>query len=637
MTFCVHTNNEHGCRSGHSRLKYAPSLVPGVHMADAQRFGIDFGTTNSAIAFFDGRDLHRPMLDRGSDNPLVLPSLLYIDRQQRPTAGTAAALKYLERETGRRATWEKRRVGEIDVFASGVSYVQTVHVLVDTGAQGRLLQYIKTALRDPGYDGTQVFDRFYTVDELIALILRPLKVGAEEQLNRECQKVVLGRPVRFSSDPAVSDRAQEILYKAARLAGFEDIRFEMEPIGALHFYHRTSRQRELALIFDFGGGTLDLTLAEVGGPTPPKVIATLGVLVGGDDLDRRLMQYLLKYFGGLPRPGRRALPPDVLDLLENWQTMPLLSRPHFLKLLNEYRADNPSGIDALITLVTRNLGFQLFREIEQAKVRLSDAPVTPLDFNHSGIDIHEIITRYKFEELIAPEIEVVDSGVRQILHDAAIKPERVDVVLRTGGTSAVPAFTDLLCEIFGRRKIRSLELLTSVVGGLAIAAYEERGQSPAYEDIYPKNPATVINEIRSETRQDYELYDFRINAPCYLDFPYTVSRIPVALSALPAIRTVQADKAAESESFLQFHLARPATIYIAYDADALRTPDWLTDFAREPLTIEVDQLGTPRLFKVYSKQFAGGDVKLGGNRAAGSSGSSFMNYLVLIRPAAASR
>ena len=605
-------------------------------MADAGKFGIDFGTTNSSIAFFDGRELHRPTLDPGSDNPLVLPSLLYIDRQQQSIAGTAAARRYLHNETGRRATWEKRRVGEIDVVAAGVSYVQTVHVLVDTGAHGRLLQYIKTALRDPGYDGTQVFDRFYTVDELIALILRPLKVSAEQQLHRECRQVVLGRPVKFSPDPAVSDRAQEILYKAARLAGVEDIRFEMEPIGALYFYHRTSARRELALIFDFGGGTLDLTLAEAGGPMPPNIIATQGMLVGGDDLDKRLMQYLLKYFGGMPRPGHRALPPDVLDLLENWQTMPLLSRPHFLKILNEYHAENPAAIDALITLVTRNLGFQLFREIELAKIHLSEALVTPLKFEHSGINIHETITRYKFEELIAPEIEAVDSGVRQILHDAAIKPQQVDVVLRTGGTSAVPAFTDLLADIFDRRKLRSLELLTSVVGGLAIAAHEDHGQSPAYEVIYPHDPAAIVDGIRSEARQDYEPYEFRINAACYVDAPYTISRMPVALSGLLAIRTAQAGKTAKAEEFLHVQLSRPATIYLAYDADAVRTPHWLASFAREPLTIEIDQLGTPRYFKVYSKEFTAGNVTLGGNRAAGSSGDIFLNYLIIIRPAATS-
>jgi hypothetical chaperone protein len=606
----------------------------------ADRFGIDFGTTNSAIAFFDGQELHRPLVDPGSKNPLVLPSLLYIDRQQHATAGLAAAREYLHHETGRRATWERRRVGEIDVITSSFSYVQTVHALVDTGAHGRLLQYIKTALRDSGYDGTQVFDRFYTVDELIALILRPLKASAEEQLNRECRDVIIGRPVKFSPNPAVSDRAQEILYKAARLAGFESIGFEMEPIGAMYFYHRTSPQRELALIFDFGGGTLDLTLAEVGGPTPPNIIATLGVLVGGDDLDKRVMQHLLKYFGGLPRPGHRALPPDVLDLLENWQTMPLLSRPHFMKVLNEYHADNPTAIDALITLVTRNLGFQLFHEIEQSKIRLSDALVTPLTFEQSGIHIRETITRYKFEELIVPEIEAVDSGVRQILHDAAIRPEQVDVVLRTGGTSAVPAFTDLLSEFFDRRKLRSLELLTSVVGGLAIAAHEERkdrGQAPAYEAIYPKDPATVIANIRSEARQDYEPYEFRIDAVCYVDAPYTVTRMPAILSALPAIRTAQADKTAEAEEFLHIYLARPATIIIAYDADAQCIPTWLVDFAREPLTIEIDQLGTPRYFKVYSKEFAAGNVTLGGNRAGGSSGNIFLHYLVIIRPTAASQ
>src|SRR5512138_2784652 len=97
---------------------------------DVKTFGIDFGTTNSAIALYDGQELQRPEIDPGSDNPLVLPSLLYINRQQQPVVGTAAARQYLSSETGRQAKWEKRRVGEIDVFASGVSYVQTVHALV---------------------------------------------------------------------------------------------------------------------------------------------------------------------------------------------------------------------------------------------------------------------------------------------------------------------------------------------------------------------------------------------------------------------------------------------------------------------------------------------------------------------------
>jgi hypothetical chaperone protein len=253
------------------------------------RMGIDFGTTNSAVACYDGRTLSRWVLDPANDNPHVLPSLLYIDREQRATVGISAATEYLQRETGRPVKWEKRRVGEIDVINAGLSYVQTVHIMVDTAARGRLLQYVKTALRDTKYQGTQVFDRFYTLDELIAIILRSLKQRAEEALGETSREVVLGRPVRFSDDPAVGERAQEILYKAARLAGFEAIQFELEPIGAAYDYHRAARERKLAFIFDFGGGTLDLTVAQLGGEQAPRVLATHGILVGGDDLDRRLM------------------------------------------------------------------------------------------------------------------------------------------------------------------------------------------------------------------------------------------------------------------------------------------------------------------------------------------------------------
>ena len=76
---------------------------------------------------------------------------------------------------------------------------------------------------------------------------------------------MIGRPVRFSDDPAVTARAEEILYKAARLAGFDDVRFQMEPIGAAFLYHARTPERTRALIFDFGGGTLDLTVADLGG------------------------------------------------------------------------------------------------------------------------------------------------------------------------------------------------------------------------------------------------------------------------------------------------------------------------------------------------------------------------------------
>ena len=228
--------------------------------------------------------------------------------------------------------------------------------------------------------------------------------------------------------------------------------------------------------------------------------------------------------------------------------------------------------------------------------------------------------------------------MQQILREADLTPDQVDVVLRTGGTSAVPVFTELLSNQFGHAKLRSLELLTSVVGGLAIAAHEERGTFPDYEVIYPKTPAALVGAIRSDLRGpqnhrgDYEPYEFRIGAQPYLDYPYTLNRIPVDLSALPALRLAQADKNAEAEAFLRFNLSRAARVYVAYDADARHIPDWLGAFEALPLTVEIDQIGTPRLMNVYARDYPAGAVTLGGNRSIGSAGNVFMHYLVIVRP-----
>ncbi len=539
------------------------------------RLGIDFGTTNSSVAQFDGATLNRFTLDQAGDNVNVLPSLIYINRAHHAQVGTAAALHYLDRETGRASKWERRVVGEIDYVGADMSYVQTVHVMVDAAAQGRLLQYVKTALRDPSYEGTQVFDRFYTVDELVAMVLKQLKTSAEKQTGEQSRAVVLGRPVKFSDDPDVTERAEEILFKGARLAGFEDIRFELEPIGATFYYHIAAPKRQTALIFDFGGGTLDLTIARVGGKQAPEILATHGVLVGGDDLDRQVMRSLRKHFGGGRAMGaKQPLPEYILELLDNWQTMPILSRPASLKQLEEFRATciNPKGIDALKTLVTRNLGFMLFREIEKTKKSLSEKYLAPLDFQREAIAIHEQITRREFEAMIQDQVALAEQGIRTTLELAKMQPDEIDVVLRTGGTSAVPVFANLLAEMFGDEKLAELDLLTSVVGGLAVVAQEEGGAVPPYRVRYATRDNPIIRHIRSASERPYETFTFHIGMQCYADQPYALARIPVELSGLPAILTAQADKADTRAEFLHFDLDHPARVFIAYDNRARTLP-----------------------------------------------------------------
>ncbi len=589
------------------------------------KLGIDFGTTNSSVAMFDGNELHRLPLDVGSDNPFILPSLIYVDREQNTRVGTAAATAYLESETGRPVSWERRRVGEIDVYASDMHYVQDVNVMVDIAAQGRLLQYIKTGLRDPTYHGTQIFDRYYTVDELIAIILRHLKAQAEQAFQDASHRVVLGRPVRYSDDDAITRRAEEIMFRAARLAGFNDIRFAMEPVGAAYSYHRAAGKRQTAFIFDFGGGTLDFTIAELGGKKDPKIIATYGVLVGGDDLDRRIMQSLRKYFGA------PILPAYILDLLDNWQTMPELSRSAMMKTMDEYRAlgADANAIAALKTLATRNVGFKLFREIEQTKKHLSTNSTDTLDFDFENISIHELISRQKLEALIYHEIEKVERGVMQTLDIAGIDPAKIDIVLRTGGTSAVPVFTTLLAPIFGEDKLAQMDLFTSVVGGLAINANEGGGVKPRYASRY--DPVRVVANVRVGAHGNAsDLYAARIDEKPYEDAEYTISRMPVDLSGLPAVRLAQADKAETSAAYLEFNLVRRSRVFIAYDAAAKEIPVWLRPYTPEKMALIVNQYGAERLMQVYSKDFPAGRVTLGGNSADGARGSVFMNYLVII-------
>ena len=589
------------------------------------RLGIDFGTTNSSIAMYDGHALHRLQLDAGSDNPHVLPSLIYIDRDQHARVGTNAATEYLARETGRAVVWEKRRVGEVDVFASDMHYVQDVHVMMDTAANGRLLQYVKTALRDASYHGTQIFNRYYTVDELIAIILRHLKTRAEAEFQAATQAVVIGRPVKFSDDAAITARAEEILFQAARLAGFDDIRFEVEPVGAAYAYHAAAPKRQTAFIFDFGGGTLDFTIARLGGKRAPEILATHGVLVGGDDLDRRVMQSLRKYFGARSVDGKPPLPTYILDQLDNWQTMPVLSRPVFMKSIDDFRAEgaDAAGVAALKTLATRNVGFKLFREIEQTKKRLSQDFSAPLDFDYENIAIHETLARAQFEAMIQREIEAVERGVNETLKKAGVAPEKMDVVLRTGGTSAVPVFTALLAQIFGEQKLAQMDLLTSVVGGLAVVAHEGGGNAPRYAARY--DAARVIANAPGE------IYAARVGAKCYADAEYTIARLPVEFSGLPALKTAQADKAAAAADFLQFELTRAARVFVAYDAAAYAIPHWLRAFAPEKMVFIVDQYGAERPLNVYAREFPAGRVTLGGNLADGARGNVFLNYAVIVR------
>ncbi len=441
--------------------------------------GLDFGTSNSSIARYHNGKIQLFELDPGAVNPRMLRSFIFINRAQDQYVGSEAVKQYQAVETGRPVYWETKNMGQIRMVVAGgggpIIYWDDLMVQVDSAAQGRLIQSIKTALRSPEYNGTDVFDTYYSVEALIAILLRSLRERCEFATGEPVEAVTIGRPVKFSNDPEIDTRAQARIEAAARLAGFDEISFEFEPVAAAYVYHQQSPERQAALVFDFGGGTLDLTVMELGGSAPPVVLATQGVLVGGDDLDRALLQPLKRHFGdGATLRNRRPVPAHIFSLLDSWQTMVLLSRPEYKSLLRDARrGSDPEAIGRLLELVEKNLGFALFQEIERAKIRISSEATAFVDLQQGNFHLKDLITRPQFERLIDSYVRQIAADVDRVLEKSGLHADQVQAVLRTGGSAQIPAFIRLLGEKFGHDRLRPLNPFETIVGGLAIRASQE--------------------------------------------------------------------------------------------------------------------------------------------------------------------
>lgn len=452
------------------------------------KVGMDFGTSNSSIAHFENGNIQLFPTDPGNISPNLLRSFIYMTRDYEHHVGTAAIRAYLQHETGRPVYWETRPVGTIRNVWGGVPSTgggpifqeQEVVAEVDASQHGRLLQSIKTALRRPGTlirgrsdsPRIQVFDRLYPVEDLIALLMAAMRESAERELGQKVEGVVIGRPVRISEEPRIDARGEDILRDAAQFAGFKQIEFELEPVAAAYVYHLQTPERQTALVFDFGGGTLDLTIVEVGGSEEPQVLATHGVLLGGDDLDRALIGTLRKHLGeGARFQDGKPLPAHILGMLDSWQMMVELSRPRYREVMRQAMlGSDPEAIKRLEALVRLNLGFQLFQELEQAKIRLSFTDTTQIVMPLNGTEIRETVTRNQFERLIRPEIELVAQSLDAVLGKAGLRANQVQAVVRTGGSAEIPAFIRLLGEKFGQESLRPLNPFETIVGGLAIRA-----------------------------------------------------------------------------------------------------------------------------------------------------------------------
>ena len=436
--------------------------------------GIDFGTSNSGVAVYDGKQIYLLPIDSQSVMPEVVKTILYITRDYKHYIGQEAVELYYKHNINRLRRFVKKWAGELDIYGADMHYVDDVYVYVDELKPGRLLQFLKTALRSKDYRGTQVFDRYYNLADIIAAYLAEIKKRAEMVLHEKIDAVTLGRPVKFSSDPEQDHQSEEVLRQAAQLAGFNQVGFELEPIAAALYYELSLNRPQNALIFDFGGGTLDITILHLGDPKNRKVFASGGIGIAGSDFDRAIIQKrLLRHFG----QGQLTNRPDIHELIEtiaDWMALPDLSTPRIKAALEQAIREDPAAVrlKALDSLIFNDLAFSFYNAVESSKITLSSQGATPIYVNEKNLNIWELYTRFQFEKDILDHQLQIKEVIWNTLKASGLEPGQVDAVVKTGGSSSIPAFTILLGDIFSSDRLKSSDVFNSVTAGLAIRAYQ---------------------------------------------------------------------------------------------------------------------------------------------------------------------
>ena len=417
--------------------------------------GIDFGTTNSSIAVADSDRASRTVQFKTvSGTTETYRSVLYFEPKTPAVCGPLAIEKYL-------AADEK----------------------------GRLIQSLKSFLASRLFTSTAVFDRTYTVEDLITIILRDLRSQADPQVGGfDGAGIVVGRPVQYSNANTDADNnfALERLKRALEKAGIGPVTFEYEPVAAAYFYESTLDHDELILIGDFGGGTSDFSMLRVG-PAARKershrILGTEGVALAGDAFDARVVRNLISLKLGRGSEYRSVdkvlpMPEWVYSDLERWHYLSFLKSNDTIQMLRSIQAHSfePEKIASLLHIIHDDLGFYLHQSVQAMKAELSNEMIGSFVFEDHAIQLRGRVKRTTFEGWIEEDLQKIRGCVDRLLNATATTASDIDRVFLTGGSSLVPSVRRIFEERFGVERISSGSEFTSVAKGLALRAAEVQG------------------------------------------------------------------------------------------------------------------------------------------------------------------
>ncbi|MFQ5871747.1 MAG: molecular chaperone DnaK [Candidatus Geothermarchaeales archaeon] len=354
----------------------------------AKIIGIDLGTSNSAAAVMSG------------GKPEIIPS----------AEGTTLYGK---------------------AFPSFVAFTEEGQVLVGEPAKRQAVSNpegtIYAAKRKMGTSHRyKIGDKEYTPQDISAFILQKIKKDAEEHLGEKIEKAVITVPAYFN------DNQRQATKDAGQIAGLDVVRIINEPTAASLAYGLDKLEQEMKiLVFDFGGGTLDVTLMEFGDGVFEVKSTSGDTQLGGTDMDEVLLAYIV----------------------------------------DEFR--KREGVD----LAKDKKALQRVREAaELAKIELSTTMKTEINLPYIAADdsgpkhLVMTLTRAKLEELVRPIVERCGPSIRQALKDAKFSPQDVDKTILVGGPTRMPLVREFVKEYVGKKAERGVDPMECVAMGAAIQA-----------------------------------------------------------------------------------------------------------------------------------------------------------------------
>jgi molecular chaperone DnaK len=367
--------------------------------------GIDLGTTNSVVAVIEGG---QPVVITNAEGSRLTPSVV-------------AVTKSAERLVGQVAKRQAVTNPENTVFSIKRFMGRRFDEVSD---EMRMVPYRVMAAGN-GDVRVKAGDTEYAPPQISAMILQKLKQSAEDYLGQPVTKAVITVPAYFN------DAQRQATKESGQIAGLEVMRIVNEPTAAALAYGLDKKKEELIAVYDFGGGTFDISILEVGDGVV-EVKATNGdTHLGGDNLDQRVIEWII----------------------------------------DEFKRED--GID----LSKDRMALQRLKEAaEKAKMELSSVAETEINLPFITADqsgprhLVKKLTRAKFEQLVEDLLQRTVGPTRQALADAGVSATQIDEVVLVGGSTRVPKVQQIVKELFGKDPHKGVNPDEVVAIGAAVQA-----------------------------------------------------------------------------------------------------------------------------------------------------------------------